>query len=157
MANVITVATYALHKLGCTSTMKLQKVVFYSQAYHLVEHQEPLFEEEIQAWINGPVVSELFQTHKGQFVIDDSYLDERCPEAEQELTDEERASIDHVVNILNNFTGVQLSELTHNEDPWQQARGNCAPNIHSKAPISRDSIYGYYSSPQCSNPVFASK
>ena len=50
MADVLDVAKYALDKLGYVSTMKLQKIVFYSHAYHLVRQGLPLFDDRIEAW-----------------------------------------------------------------------------------------------------------
>ena len=49
MAHVVDVAAYILECLGSVSTMKLQKLTFYSQAYYLVEHGTPLFPEEFEA------------------------------------------------------------------------------------------------------------
>ena len=68
MAHVVDVAAYILECLGSVSTMKLQKLTFYSQAYYLVEHGTPLFPEEFEAWANGPVAPDLFKRHKGEFV-----------------------------------------------------------------------------------------
>ena len=47
MAHVVDVAAYILECLGSVSTMKLQKLTFYSQAYYLVEHGTPLFPERV--------------------------------------------------------------------------------------------------------------
>ena len=69
MAHVVDVAAYILECLGSVSTMKLQKLTFYSQAYYLVEHGTPLFPEEFEAWANGPVAPDLFKRHKGEFVV----------------------------------------------------------------------------------------
>lgn len=65
MANVFDIAEYILGKLGFVSTMKLQKLAFYSQALSLVKTGEPLFREQFQAWVNGPVCYELFARHRG--------------------------------------------------------------------------------------------
>ena len=51
------------------SAMKLQKLIYYSQAWSLVWDDEPLFPERIEAWINGPVVPELYERHKGEFKV----------------------------------------------------------------------------------------
>ncbi len=56
MAHVQDVARYILEKRGRMSAMKLQKLVYYSQGWHLVFDGEPLFAERIEAWANGPVV-----------------------------------------------------------------------------------------------------
>lgn len=65
------VAAYILRKKGEMTAMKLQKLVYYSQAWSLVWDEEPLFEEEIQAWVNGPVIPALYQAHRGQFKVSD--------------------------------------------------------------------------------------
>lgn len=59
MASVYDVATYILEKQGAMTTWKLQKLVYYSQAWSLVWDDDVLFPEEIEAWANGPVVREL--------------------------------------------------------------------------------------------------
>ena len=74
MANVIAVAEHVLKRLGSSSTMKLQKIVYYSQAYHLVRYGQPLFSERIEAWRNGPVVRDLYDLHAHEFVISDGYF-----------------------------------------------------------------------------------
>ncbi len=69
MASVFDVAKYILEKQGPMTTMKLQKLVYYSQAWSVVWDEKPLFAEEIQAWASGPVVRELYNEHKGKFRI----------------------------------------------------------------------------------------
>ena len=110
MAHVVDVAAYILECLGSVSTMKLQKLTFYSQAYYLVEHGTPLFPEEFEAWANGPVAPDLFKRHKGEFVVSRGFFG---PLLEHALTEYEYAAIDHVVGCLKNWTGASLSELTH--------------------------------------------
>lgn len=70
MATVFDVAKYVLEHTGKITTMKLQKLVYYCQAWSLVWDEVPLFEEDFQAWANGPVCPELFERHKGRFEVD---------------------------------------------------------------------------------------
>lgn len=60
MANVRDVADYILAQRGPMSAMKLQKLVYYSQAWHLTWAEEPIFDARIEAWANGPVVPLLY-------------------------------------------------------------------------------------------------
>lgn len=53
---VFDVAEYILEQHGEMTSMKLQKLVYYCQAWHLAWSDEPLFRESIEAWANGPVV-----------------------------------------------------------------------------------------------------
>lgn len=152
MARIGDVAAYILENLGSVSTMKLQKLTFYSQAYYLAEHGVPLFPEEFEAWANGPVAPDLFRKHKGEFVIARGFFGS----ANQHIfTRDEIAAIDHVVNCLKDWTGAQLSELTHSEAPWRDARAGLAPSERSKRPIAKAHIKSYYETRPCGNPVFA--
>ncbi len=46
------------------STWKLQKLVYYCQAWSLVWDDNILFPEEIQAWTDGPVCPALYAMHR---------------------------------------------------------------------------------------------
>ena len=95
MARIDDVAAYILEDLGSVSTMKLQKLTFYSQAYYLVTCGSPLFPEDFEAWANGPVAPILFKRHKGEFVISRGFFGSTN---EWSLTRSEMIAIDHVVN-----------------------------------------------------------
>ncbi|MDC7291062.1 DUF4065 domain-containing protein [Blautia schinkii] len=69
MANVFDTAKYILEQSGTMSTMKLQKLCYYSQAWSLVWDDSPLFNEDFQAWTNGPVCSELFFKTQGKYSV----------------------------------------------------------------------------------------
>ena len=78
MATVFDVTNYILEKIGKMSTWKLQKLCYYSQAWHLAWTGKPIFGEEFEAWANGPVCVELFHAHQGKFVVD---TDDPSPKA----------------------------------------------------------------------------
>jgi uncharacterized phage-associated protein len=46
------------------SNLKLQKLVYYAQAWHLAIHETALFEEDFEAWVHGPVIPVLYQKYK---------------------------------------------------------------------------------------------
>ena len=69
MANVFDTAKYILEQSGSMSSMKLQKLCYYSQAWALVWDDAPLFGEDFQAWANGPVCPELFSKTQGKYSI----------------------------------------------------------------------------------------
>jgi uncharacterized phage-associated protein len=139
VASVHDIAAYILRKQGSMSTWKLQKLVYYSQAWHLVWDEEPLFKARIEAWANGPVVPELYRRHRGQFSID--RWKDGNPTA---LTDTERETIDTVLDSYGQLTGRQLSVLTHAEGPWREARNGLAPTDRSRRPISAESMHDFY-------------
>ena len=46
------------------SNLKLQKLLYYAQGFHLVIYGEPLFPETIEAWAHGPVVTSVYHQYK---------------------------------------------------------------------------------------------
>jgi hypothetical protein len=69
MATVFDVAAYILEKRGTMTAMNLHRLIYYAQAWSLVWDSKPIFDEEIQAWSNGPVCPRLYQSHRGEFEI----------------------------------------------------------------------------------------
>lgn len=68
-ASVVDVAEYILEQCGPMSAIKLQKLCYYSQAWHLALDGVPLFTEPIHAWANGPVIPALYEMHKGRYWV----------------------------------------------------------------------------------------
>lgn len=141
MATVHDVAAYILQKQGAMTAMKLQKLVYYSQAWGLVWDGAALFDEEVQAWANGPVVPALYSAHRGSFVVSASPRGNAA-----HLSPKQIATIDAVLNFYGDKEPEWLSNLTHQEKPWIAARAGVAPGERSEQPISQQSMYDYYSS-----------
>lgn len=112
------VAAYILRRCGEMSAMKLQKLVYYAQAWSLVWDDRPLFTEPIEAWANGPVVRELYDMHRGQFLVSPGSI----PGDPDRLSPEQVESVDVVCDAYCKMTAQQLSDLTHGEQPWREAR-----------------------------------
>ena len=66
---VFDTAKYILEKKGCLSTMKLQKLCYYAQAWSLVWDDAPLFDDDFEAWANGPVCPTLFRATQGNYSV----------------------------------------------------------------------------------------
>ena len=139
--SVLDVAAYILEKTATISTMKLQKLVYYSQAWSLVWDEAPLFTENIEAWANGPVVRELFDYHRGMFQI--STVLTGNPRL---LNQEQRETVDAVLRYYQTKPAQWLIDLTHTEAPWIEARKGMPPLVRGNKIIPLDSIANYYSS-----------
>lgn len=142
MANVKDIARYILHKSGVMSTMKLQKLVYYSQAWALVWDEAPLFEEECEAWRNGPVVPELFYCHQGRYIVGEDDIDGNT----STLTKIEKDTIKKVLDFYGDKSAQWLKDLSHEEDPWRNVRGDLQDHVGSRRVITKESIAEYYGS-----------
>lgn len=141
MATVYDVAAYILTKKNPLTAVKLQKLLYYAQAWALVWDEKPLFPERIEAWVNGPVVPELYDYHRGQFIIENLPLGN--PER---LTKTEQETIDEVLNFYGDKSSQWLSELTHKETPWLEARQGLAPGERGNQEIPLATMAEYYES-----------
>lgn len=137
--SVLDVAAYILEKSGRMTTMKLQKLCYYSQGWSLAWDEVPLFEEGIQAWANGPVVRRLFDQHRGSFTVS-----EIAGGDPSKLGPDARATIDAVLSGYGQLSGQQLSDKTHKERPWLDARGDLPPGTPSENLIDLEVMQDYF-------------
>lgn len=121
--------------------LKLQKLTYYCQAWSLVWEERPLFEEDFQAWANGPVNVDLYNRHRGTYALDDSFLSEFTG---FKFTKADLHTIEEVLEFYGEKDPFFLSELTHKERPWKEARGATPPGESSTAIISKESMQDYY-------------
>jgi uncharacterized phage-associated protein len=116
--------------------MELNKLAYYVQAWSLVWREQPAFAERIEAWKDGPVVQALWisQNHNASSEI----LNARA------LSPELSAHVDRVLLAYGHLSPDELSELTHNEEPWKHARGNTPAGAASDVEITHDAMTRYY-------------
>ena len=114
--SVRNVAQYVLEAKGPMTSMKLQKLVYYSQAWSTVWDDDVLFDEKIEAWDNGPVVRELWELNRGKFKV--SSIEGGDASAIGEI---QRETIDKVLEFYGDQNAQWLSDLTHMESPWVNA------------------------------------
>lgn len=143
MANIFDVAAYILTKQGQMSTMKLQKLCYYSQAWTLVWDDKPLFEEDFEAWANGPVCRPLYELRRGEFSICADQIHPLYFSSEG-LNESQKENIDKVLAYYGNRDAQWLSTLTHMEAPWQIAREGVPPGARSDCIIKKEYMGMYY-------------
>ncbi len=138
--SVFDVAQYILDKLGRLTTWKLQKLCYYSQAWSLVWDDASLFKEKIEAWANGPVIPALYEKHKGQFYVSN------IGGNPEKLTRVQQETVDAVLRVYGDKTSHWLSELTHREAPWRNARRRAGldPGERGNSEIKLGDLAEYY-------------
>lgn len=142
MATVADIAAYIIKKQGRMSAMKLQKLVYYSQAWSLVWDDCPLFSARIEAWANGPVAPALYRRHRGMFDVGRSDI-AGDPSA---LTKDQRETVDAVLKTYGKKSAHWLSALTHIEPPWVDARKGLEAGDRGTHEISHAAMAEYYGS-----------
>jgi len=140
MVSVLDVAAFILKRCGKMTAMKLQKLVYYCQVWSLVWDEKPLFREEIEAWASGPVVRKLFDAHRGKYSL--SSLSVPRP---RKLNQDQKETIKAVLDYYGDKSSQWLSDLTHMEAPWKNAREGIPEGERGDTIIKRPEMHEYYS------------
>jgi uncharacterized phage-associated protein len=114
--------------------LKLHKLLYYAQGWHLTLANEPLFREPIKAWANGPVVAELW--------ADEQHERGRPPP--RGLNGDQLATVGYVIERYGRFTGKDLIRLTHSEDPWRDVSETDDPWTTADPEIDHEALRRWF-------------
>ncbi|MGZ4031129.1 MAG: Panacea domain-containing protein [Tumebacillaceae bacterium] len=142
--DVYQVAEFFLSKVdlesGDTLThLKLQKLTYYAQAWHLAVYNEPLFDGHFEAWKNGPVHPELYHSYK-------HFGWNPIPPQEFKglLTSQQKQLLDDVWSNFGKYEAKYLEHLTHQELPWLEARGDLPEGASCNESIDEETMAHFY-------------
>lgn len=131
-----------INELGALSTAKTHRLLYYTQAWHLVWERVPMFPNYIEAWASGPIVPEVFAKHEGVYCL------RRAPSgaSARRLTAAERSTIHAVLDFYGSQEGYILAALAQREAPWLEAREQaqlaCGERGHAR--ITQRAMARYY-------------
>ena len=101
------------------SNLKLQKLVYYAQGFHLAVTDKPLFVEKIKAWDHGPAVPQLWHRFK-------QYGAGSIPKPAQVdfsvFSESQKELLSEVYRIFGQFSAWKLRNMTHIEPPWKDTK-----------------------------------
>ncbi|MTJ06889.1 Panacea domain-containing protein [Anabaena sp. UHCC 0204] len=121
------------------SNLKLQKLVYYAQAWYLAIYDQPLFDDDFEAWIHGSVIPKLYEQYK-QFAWMPILKEVEKPNFSNEINE----FLEQVTEIYFGCDTFELEQMIHREDPWINARGNLPMDSPCNAIISKESMREYY-------------
>lgn len=153
MTSVVDVAKFLLDesaRIGVPemSTMKLQKICYFAQGWHLaVNDGKPLFKEDFHSWKYGPVSQELYKLHRGEPSVTTESV--HFVQIVPNLTEYQKDFLKKIFKTYMPYTGLQLGDISHTHKAWEEAGGgkihNAKDNLMHKDSIQRDftSIMNY--------------
>lgn len=120
----------------CLTHMRLQKLLYFVQGWSLGLTGGPIFEDRIEAWRFGPVVPSVYQAFKryGAGPIAEEEGSFEC------LSEQHKAFVRRCWETYKQYGPIGLVELSHQEEPWKEARGSMAPDATSDSEISVESM-----------------
>ena len=142
---MLRVIAYVFKKLEEVTPLMLQKQLYFIQGIYSALYGRPIFGEDCRAWIHGPVypeVYDLFRDFKYNPIDDARFA--LLEGTEGALTEDEKRVVELVVNTFGIYGGKVLEKITHNEEPWLEARKGYDDSIPSSALLPKERIMQYY-------------
>jgi uncharacterized phage-associated protein len=150
----VDLAKFVLAKLGPMPHLKLQKLLYYIEAWHLVYFEgESIIDDSFKAWIHGPVTTKVWHEFKdtNQTLLnsisvpqDGEAIVQKLSGLRGSLLPDQISLIEDVLNEYGGLTAYELEGLTHSEKPWIEARGETPPDEASSATISKRTMREFY-------------
>lgn len=147
-------ASYILCKHGPMSHLKLQKLIYLIEGYHLAYFDGAnIVKDEFQAWVHGPVSRNLYDELKDKSILYGE-LEFMLDEGEEppidilknSLTTEQIDLIDEVLSLYKDESGIALEGITHKQSPWINARKGYAAGDKCEKIINKNEMKEYFSS-----------
>jgi uncharacterized phage-associated protein len=122
MYNALDIAKYFItlaspEEEDLITNLKLQKLLYYAQGFHLVLFGKPLFSENIEAWQYGPIVPEVYRLYK-------QYGSSSLPQPDDfniaQYARETQELLNEVYEVYGQYTAPALMRFTHQELPWKE-------------------------------------
>ena len=141
------IADYFLHKASKDdkpiTNKKLQKLLYYAQAWSVAKRNEKLFEDKIEAWVHGPAIKSIYLAFKH---FGSEPIKKEIPEESiSAIPEDVQKFLNEIWTVYGKFDAAYLEQLTHTETPWQKARDGIEANQTSENEITIDSMQEFYS------------
>lgn len=149
MINVHDLVDYIIIKLDDLSIslnhLKLQKLLYYTQAWFLAFNEKPLLEEKFESWSHGPILTDIYNRFKSRGMYDpiirgDVINDEVENYLHKDITDH----INSVIETYASFSSTQLETLIRRELPYQETRIGIKNDKNSNQVISENTMKDFY-------------
>lgn len=136
--NVTEIANWFINELH-PEPLKLQKLLYFAQGYSYAFNDKPLFDEDIEAWVHGPVVPSVYYKYKN-FVFNPITIEHENVNLDNETLE----ILNYVKNNFSKYDSKYLEEMTHNQEPWILSREGLDPDERSDKTISKESISAFF-------------
>ena len=135
MARIIDVAAYIIRQYNAVTgeildEMKLHKLLYFTQRETIAVTGEPAFNEVFEGWKYGPVSR----------AVRDVCFEGKITVPTKEIPEELKYIVNNVVFEYGLLDSWKLSELSHKDSSWQNARKGLDPDENGEVPLSLDDI-----------------
>ena len=124
--------------------LKLQKLLYYVQAWSYGINKTNMFDGDFEAWIHGPVNRTIYDRFSSTKSLYSEINIEDCLNKQVKLSDEDAEFVDFILENYLKYSGAELERLSHNERPWIETRGGLGVNERCNKVIPAELMKAYY-------------
>lgn len=136
--DALTIAKWIINEIH-PEPLKLQKLLYLAQGYSYAFYDRPLFKDDLEGWVHGPVVRNVYDIFKNyQYNSIDTNFEV------EELDDEAKDIINYVIKNFGKYDAKYLEKISHEQEPWILSRRGLDPDERSDKTISKESIANYF-------------
>lgn len=136
--DALTIAKWIINEIH-PEPLKLQKLLYLAQGYSYAFYDRPLFKEDLEGWVHGPVVRNVYDMFKNY-----QYNSINTNFEVEELDDEAKDIINYVIENFGKYDAKYLEKISHEQEPWILSREGLDPDERSDKTISKESIANYF-------------
>ncbi len=136
--DALTIAKWIINEIH-PEPLKLQKLLYLAQGYSYAFYDRPLFKEDLEGWVHGPVVRNVYDMFKNY-----QYNSINTNFEVEELDDEAKEIINYVIKNFGKYDAKYLEKISHEQEPWILSRTGLDPDERSDKTISKESIANYF-------------
>jgi uncharacterized phage-associated protein len=110
------------------TNLKLQKILYFAQAYYLAKLGKPLFSDAIEAWEYGPVVSSVYhkyKKHESNTIISEA--------DDSNISNEDKENLKRIWDLFGGYSAGRLVDIAHAHTPWRESYNSKNKEISHKA------------------------
>lgn len=136
--DAITIAKWIINEIH-PEPLKLQKLLYLAQGYSYAFYDRPLFKDELEGWVHGPVVRDVYNAFR-EYQYNSIDINFEV----DEIDDEAKDVLRYVIDNFSKYDAKYLEELSHQQEPWILSRNGLDPDERNDKTISKESIANYF-------------
>ena len=143
-SKIYLISKHIIAKMEDITPLALQKILYYIQGFSTYFFDNPIFNDNAEAWVHGPVYREIYDRFSYYRYNPISKNEFESYNEIDSLSEKELKLIDSVINNFGVYSGKTLEKMTHITIPWEEGRKELSEEEYSSNIIDTDTMKDYF-------------
>ena len=143
-SKIYLISKHIIARMEDITPLALQKILYYIQGFSTYFFDRPIFNDNAEAWVHGPVYREIYDRFSYYRYNPISKNEFESYNEIDSLNAKEIKLIDSVINNFGVYSGKTLEKMTHTTIPWEEGRKELSEEEYSSNIIDIDTMKAYF-------------